>query len=203
MGIRPREAWGQPGPLPAGSPVARSDAEVRAIVESARRADRPLPAIGLLGGDLARTLGAPGDPDRLWADQATTLPVDVGAVLVDGRLHWFVAHLVARRRAWQGPFAVAMNAQWWGPLSLGPRAHPGDGLLDVTTGSLPWRDRLQARRRARTGDHLPHPALRVRRTAAVQISFDHPTPVWLDGQRVGPARALSLRVEPAALTVVV
>jgi diacylglycerol kinase family enzyme len=183
--------------------VAGSDAEARAIVEAARRAGRPVPAIGFLGGDLARTLGATGDEARLRSDEAMTLPVDVGAVLVDGRLHWFVAHLVARRRFWQGSFAVAMNAEWCGRLSLGPRSHPGDGLLDVTTGSLSWGDRVKARRRARTGDHLPHPDLRTERTAATQLEFERPVDIWLDGQRIGTARTLSLRVEDAALPAVV
>jgi hypothetical protein len=203
MPVRRGEGWGAPGPLPAGAPVARSDAEARAIVEAARRAGAPVPAIGLLGGDLARTLGAAGDEVRLTSDRAVTLPVDIGAVLVDGRLHWFVAHLVARRRLWQGPFAVAMNAEWCGPLSLGPRSHPGDGLLDVTIGSLSWGDRLKARRRARTGDHLPHPDLRTERTAATQLAFDRPVDVWLDGERIGSARTLSIRVEDAALPAVV
>jgi hypothetical protein len=203
MGVQRGEPWGHPGRLPPGSPVAHDDAEARAIVEAARRAGTPIPPIGLLGGDLARTLGASGDHPRLSSEHAMTLPVDVGAVLIDGRLHWFVAHLIARRRLWSGPFAVAMNAEWWGALSLGPRAHPGDGLLDVTTGALGWGDRLKARRRARTGDHLPHPALHTERVRALQLSFDRALDVWLDGERVGTARQLSIRVEPGALSAVV
>jgi hypothetical protein len=37
----------------------------------------------------------------------------------------------------------------------------------------------------------------------VQVDFDAPTPVWLDGERVGDARRLSVRVEPDALVCVV
>jgi hypothetical protein len=159
--------------------------------------------LGLAGGDLCRTLGGTGDLDRLRSPEAMTFACDLGSVLVDGRLHWFVAHLLARRTWWRGRMVAAMNAQWLGPLDLGPRAHPGDGLLDVTDGDLPLGDRLEARRRARTGTHLPHPALRTSRTAALQVDLDPALDVWLDGEKVARARRLSIRVEPDALTVVV
>jgi hypothetical protein len=203
MPIERRADWGAPGTLPADGVIAASDAAARASVEAARRHQRPLPVLGLTGGDLARTLGGRGDEARLHSHDAARFPVDVGAVLVDGRLHWFVAHLVARRRGWRGEFLVAMNAEWLGPLCLGPRAHPGDGLLDVTIGELPLGERLRARARARSGQHLPHPALRTERVAAIQHEFAHPVEVWLDGERVGRAERLSIRIEPAALAVVV
>ncbi len=203
MTIEKGSPYGEAGPLPPGGVVVATDAEARAVVGAARREHRPVPPLGLLGGDLCRTLGGLGDRERLGSPEATTFPVDLGCVLLDGRLHHFVAHLAAHRRAWRGHFAVVMNAEWLGEWDLGPRAHPGDGLLDVTEGSLGLRDRLEARRRARTGAHLPHPGLRTRRTAAVTLEFDDPLPVFLDGERVGRARQLAVRVEPDALTVVV
>ena len=48
---------------------------------------------------------------------------------------------------------------------------------------------------------MPHPRIKERRAAAMQIELDRPRPVYLDGERVGDARKLSLRVEPDALTV--
>lgn len=203
MGIARFEAWGEPGPLPAGGVIVRSDAEARAVVEQARRRNEDLPVLGLLGGDLCRTLGGRGDEARLHSESAMRLPVDVGSVLIDGRLHWFVAHLIARRSWWRGRVVAVMNAEWLGAWSLGPRSHPGDGLLDISEGDLSFADRLKARRRLVSGDHLAHPDIRTERVRARQFDFDPALDIWLDGERVGRARALSVRVEAAVLTVVV
>lgn len=203
MTVRKGERWGTQGPLGPEGVMIHDDRAARAVVVTARRRDRTPPELGLLGGDLAHTVGATGDADRLRTDAASRLPIDLGSVLIDGRLEWFVAHLVVRRRWWQGPFLVAMNAEYLGPWKVAPRAHPGDGLLDVLDGSLGLDDRLRARSRLGTGDHLPHPDIRVRRVAAVQYDVPRGAAVWLDGERIGPASTLSIRVEPDALVGVV
>ena len=202
MPISKGSPYGEPGTLPADGVVVRSDAEARAVIERARAEGRPFPPIGLLGGDLCRTLGGPGDEARLRSPDAVRFPVDLGEVLLDGRLHVFVAHLVARTRGWSHAI-VAMNAQFVGSWVLGPRAHPNDGLLDVYQADLSWPDRMKVRARVRHGAHLPHPRIKERRTAAIQIDLEHPRPVYLDGEHWGEARNLSLRVEPDALTVYV
>jgi len=201
--IRKGEAWGTPGPLPAHGVVVRSDREARQVVTAARRAGEPIPPLGLLGGDLCRTLGGTGDEARLRTPEAVQLPVDLGAVLVDGRLHWFVAHLVARRSWLHGRAVVAMNAQFLGAWDVAPRSHPNDGRLDVLDGDLPPGQRLMARRRLRSGTHVPHPAIQERRVTALQVELARATPVHLDGEHVADARTLSLRVEPDALLCVV
>lgn len=202
MTIEKGEPWGTPGALPQDGVVARSDAEARAIVERHRRANEPIPPIGLLGGDLCRTVGGAGDEARLRSTEATQLPVDVGAVLVDGRLHWFVAHLVVRRRWWRGRVYAAMNAEFIGPWDVAPRSHPNDGVLDTFEVTMSTADRFKARGRLATGTHVPHPRIKQRRESAVQVDAGG-LDVWLDGERLGPARTLSLRVEPDALLVVV
>jgi diacylglycerol kinase family enzyme len=132
-----------------------------------------------------------------------TLPTDLGSVLVDGRHHWFVAHLVVRRSWWQGRVVAVMNAEWIGRWDVAPKAHPNDGLLDVLDGDLSIDDRLKARRRLPTGTHVPHPGIAQSRVAALQVELDRPTPVWLDGERVAVARTLSIRVERNAFLAVV
>jgi len=201
--IRKGEPWGTAAPLPADGRQARSDAEARTLIEPIWLAGSPLPRLGLLGGDLCRTLGGQGDESRLESAEAMTFPVDLGIAEFGGERHCFVAHAVARRPWWRGQAVVAMNAQWLGAWDLGPRSHPGDGLLDITDGALPWGQRLEARRRARTGTHLPHPDLRSRRVARVEYSFDRPLDIWLDGTKVGRTSDLQLSLAPDALVVVV
>lgn len=192
------QPWGEPGALPEGGVIVGSDAEAAAALSAARRNRRPFPALGLLGGDLCRTLGG-GRSKEL---QGVRFTVDLGEALLDGRLHLFVAHMVARTRLWTRAF-LAMNAQSVGRWNLGPRAHPNDGLLDTYDVDLALGQLLPVRARLHHGAHLPHPNIKERRTAALQVELEHPLPIRLDGVRTGTAKVISVRLEPDALTVVV
>jgi diacylglycerol kinase family enzyme len=133
------------------------------------------------------------------------LPADLGVADLDGEERCFVAHLVARRSWWRGRVVGVMNAQFVGTWDVAPRSHPNDGRLDVVdvAPSLSGTDRWRARHRLPSGTHVPHPAITVRQTSAWTTTFDQPTPVWLDGERVGEVVELSVRVEPDALVLVV
>ncbi len=193
--------WGERRTKPTDLILAASDRAAIEAIEAARRANRPIPQIGLVGGDLWRTLGGPSAPDLRTATEATHATTDLGAVLVDGRLHWFLAHLVARRSWLRGRVVVVANAAFHGAWNLAPRAHPGDGRLDVldAASSLGIGDRLKARRRLRSGTHLPHPAIRTRRVEAIQIDLEPAADVYLDGRRLDRAHSLSVRVEKDAV----
>jgi hypothetical protein len=203
--IRPGEDWGTAGGLPEGGVLVRSDAEARTVVEQARRDKAPVPPLGLLGGDLCRTLGGTGDEGRIRSPEGRQVPVDLGLALLDGRLLAFVAHLVARRSWWRGPIVAAMNAQFLGHWDVAPRGHPNDGRIDLleVAASMPLGQRWQARSRLRSGTHVPHPDISQRRVSAAQLELPAPMPVRLDGEGVGAARSLSIRVEPDALLCVV
>ncbi|MEQ8841386.1 MAG: hypothetical protein RIB98_10415 [Acidimicrobiales bacterium] len=196
MTVRKGQDWGDDAPLPDDAVTVGSDREAAEVAATHRRANTPIPPMLLTAGDLARTLGG-GQPDT--ARPRTHVTVDLGAVLVDGRLHWFVAHLVARRSWLRGRIVVVANAAFLGDWNIAPKAHPGDGRLDLLDTDLSLGDRLKARRRLTTGTHVPHPDITTRRVAAVQIDLPGPTPVHLDGHRVGTAQSLSIRVEPAAV----
>ena len=194
--------FGASGEIPPDALAAGSDAAAGKIVAEARRANRAIPPVVLTGGDLARTLGLA--PARTASSPSLAaigarFEVDVGAALVDGRLHWFVAHLVARRSWWRGRLLVAANASFIGRWNAAPRSHPGDGRLDVFDADPPLGVRLAARRRLPSGTHVPHPQITQRRVAAAQYELDPDLDVYLDGVRLDRVRTLSLRVEPGAL----
>ncbi len=193
MVIAKGEPWGEPE---GGSPIAvlSDDAEIARRVAGTRDT-----VVEVNGGDLHRTLGLGREPrsSPLW------FPMDLGLVSIDGGAEQpFVAHAVARSRSWLGPAAVVMNAAWLGDRYLGPRAHPNDGLLDITVGSIPPRQLFAAAKRAKTGTHLPHPDLEVRRVDSWEHEFDRSRLVWLDRRPVGRARHLRFRIEPDWFVVV-
>ena len=202
MTIRKGGDYGDRRALPVGSPIAHSDAELHALITDARESGCMPLTIGLLGGDLCRTLGGTGDKERLFGDDARAFPIDLIIATIDGTEFAVVSHLIAGR-LFGRDFVAAMNAQWSGDLDLGPRSHPGDGLIDLTTGALGFRQRRSARRRARTGTHLPHPDLSYRRISQITIDFDRPTRLCIDSSVTCVATSMSLVVETDAFNVVV
>ncbi len=212
MTIRRGQEWGSVGAAPADLVMASSDAEVRHVVEAARRAGScEPPPIGLLGGDLMRAVGGSGRAGRFDGDVAH-LTVDVVRVEVEdpeagggARTGWFVAHAIARRTWWRGEVVAAMNAQHLGSWDVAPRGHPNDGRVDVVRAapSLHPRARLQARTRLPQGTHMPHPDITTRQVTDVTIELIRPLGLELDGERWGSANRLRFVVEPDALRVCV
>ena len=200
MTIRKGQPWGEAVQSPASLLIADTDQAAQVWVVAARTVDSPLPAIGFAGGDLARTMG--GGAAGRFPGTVTKAPVDLVRVEADGAVTWAVAHVVARRRWSRGQVWMAMNAQFHGPYDVVPRAHPNDGKLDLlqVATAMPLRTRLQARARARTGTHLPHPQLATRRVTEVTLEFDRPLDLWVDGAKWRRADHVHLAVEPDALT---
>jgi len=200
--IRKGKEYGAIGPLPSGSPIAHSDAELRAIIEEPFLRGISLPTVGLVGGDLCRTLGGPRSLAELEGSNALIAAVDIVSVTADGKRFISVAHVSIGKLFGRNSVAI-MNAQWQGELDLGPRSHPGDGLVDITSGRLPFRSRRLALKRARTGSHLPHPQLSSVRVGHWEARFDRAVAVQIDGESVGSFRTFSIDVVDAALSVVV
>jgi hypothetical protein len=197
--IQKGQAWGVASPLPDDAPVAASDAALGAILAGGP----PFPVVGLLGGDLCRTLGGRGDVARLRSADAMTFPVDLLSVSLDGDAPVrSVAHVVARSWGWRRVF-VAMNAQWLGEWNVAPRGHPDDGRVDTLSWRVGWRDARKVLARLPQGAHLPHPGITASSTRSATVSFPRALPVSVDGVRVGRARSLTVTVEPDAVRVVV
>jgi hypothetical protein len=196
--IRRGAPWGEPGTLPAGAPLARTDAEVARAIGSG--------PVGLLGGDLCRTVGGTGDEERLRGPEAVRLPCDALRVDLDGRVLWAVAHVVVhgpphRGGPWRGPVHAVMNAQYVGRYDVAPRSHPNDGRADVISGNPSWRVRWAVLGRLASGTHLPHPELTERKLSTWTSAVNGP--IWVDGVRIGRVGQVSIEVVADALIVVV
>ena len=181
MAIEKGSDWGWAGSLPADARVAANDAEAAALVSAGAS------HLGLSGGDLARTLGV-----RMPFDRSATrhlLPVDAFRVtLDDGSAHMAVAHAVVGSLLASRHTVAVMNAAFIGSRNLAPRAHPGDGRLDVVNLRLAVADRFKALRRMETGTHVPHPNIQMQPKVSGLIEFGRRRTVIVDGRRVGSTR---------------
>lgn len=197
MVIRKGEDWGWPAHDNEEIVVCADDQELAGLAGEAHERGEVLRAT-LNSGDLWRTVGGvDGLPPR---QPSRCLPLDLGVVRLDnGVPAYFIAHVIARRPLWHGEWFVAMNAAWLGSLYLGPKAHPNDGLLDTTSGQLPFRQRLAARTRAESGTHLPHPNLTTSRVAVAHHELGRPTPIYVDRKMVGSASVLDVSLLPDAV----
>jgi hypothetical protein len=202
--------WGTNAPLPPGAPVVANDADLHATLNATLNATGGRPeglVVGLLGGDLCRTVGGIGERGRLTSSNAVTMPCDVLEVTVAGRTVLAAAHVVARRPGrlgwWRGPLGAVMNAEFIGNWDVAPRSHPNDGRAEVFETSMSLDDRIKARRRLRLGTHVPHPAIRQRSVSSGTVEFGEALMVWVDGVALGPATALSFAVTPDAFRIVV
>ena len=207
MTIRKGHEWGSLAVAAAAMATVSSNAELRAMVEAARKNGSDIATVGLLGGDLMRTLGGSAQVSRFTSGEAVPhLPIDVVHVVADdAREGWFAAHLVARRTWWHGQLVAAMNAQFINTWDVAPRCHPNDGLVDLVTArsTMNLQQRWLARSRLPLGTHVPHPLITTRQVASVSLDLPSNTPLWLDGQRWGSARHVQITVEPDAFVAVV
>jgi hypothetical protein len=202
MTIRKGDPWGEPAVCPPGLRVVATDRDLREWVIHHRTRGEAIAEVGVAGGDLARTCGGASAAHP----SAAKVTVDVMRLtLDDGAPTWGVAHVIARRGWFGGEVVLVMNAQYFGRYDVAPRSHPNDGKLDVLRidAAMGWRGRLQARKRARTGAHLPHPQLTSRSMAEIDLQFGRPLVIWIDGVRVGTATRLKVVDEPDALTMYV
>ncbi len=194
MTIEKGHAWGEPATLPGDALLVHTDREISRALDDARRRSAEFPTFGVLGGDLCRTVGGTGQ-------LKTAFPVDVGEVLIDGRHHYFVAHVVARRNGWRD-FVVAMNAQWVGEWNFGPKAHPNDGIVDAYEAHLQRFDWRKVKARLPSGTHVPHPRIEPTRGKAVTFGLGRDYDVFIDGEAVERAQHLAVRVLPDAIRVI-
>ncbi len=202
MSLKKGQSWGFAAPLPSDGLIVYSNKELLEKVISHKRAGVSLPVFGLLGGDLWRTLGGRHEENRLYNENAITVNVDLGCVLLDGKIYWFCAHMLIGNKFFGNKVFVS-NAAHYGKSNPAPKAHPGDGKFDILKVELSAMQTIKALKRISAGSHVPHPGITYERVESIQFSFDQKMKVEIDGQRVGKFANMSLRIENEALRVVV
>lgn len=199
MVIRRNEQWGERSVADASWPILPGDAALALHV--------PVVPARLSGGNLHRALGQPSV--RSEGEECTLVPVDVLECAVregmSTRTLVAAADITVGRWLSRDRFVVLTNGGILGGLNLAPRAHPNDGEWDsmVMSGSMSVRDRISARRRARTGTHVPHPCLHLARFTSMTLLNDGHLCLVIDGRDAGRWDSVSLRVVPDARTVCV
>lgn len=198
MTIRRRDDWGTSVPF-GGREEAKSDADIVRLQKDL--------APTLRGGNLHRALGSPGMLGP--GESGIELPVDAlscAVVTASGELSIIAASEVTVG-SWYGRrgFSIVTSAGSWRGLDVAPASHPNDGRAEFLTiaPSMRWRARREARRRAVTGSHVPHPEISlvsVRSTTLVRHGRQR---LFIDSVEVRGWNEVSVTVVPDALRIVV
>jgi hypothetical protein len=218
------EPWGRPAPGPADVVVEGDDhdlAEAAATHPGARLRFEPTAA-----SDFARTVGLvePATATAATTPAGIELVCDALDVEVDDA-HLFAVNMVVvgtapdrqRRFSPSRPVRVTVdgrlvhdgravgvvvaNGQFLRGRDVVPRGHPGDGRIEVQVYALSRRERRGLRARLGDGSHLPHPG--IRSAVGREVGVRGRGPVEVDGIATGTCRAVTVRVAPAAFTLLV
>ncbi len=157
--------------------------------------------VSLVGGDLFESLGSP----RSVVGHTHSRLVHIDALQCtvshdDSTREVFAASSVVVG-SWisRHEFVCVTNGGMWKGRDVTPRAHPNDGKWDVLRiqTSMGIRQRLIARRRSKTGTHIPHPAVAVHRVSAAAIErTSQRQRLWIDGVSMGDWTSVSCTVLP-------
>ncbi len=191
MTIRKGEEWGARIPLPDDVQVAEDDADFATF--------GPSDKVALRRGDMHRALGEPMLPGS--GPECTSVQIDAFLCRItspDGTVsERFASSSVSIGSWWAGEFVVVSNSGFYQGLNVAPRSHPNDGVADVMTlqATMSRRQRFMARRRARTGTHVPHPGISTARVTEHSQSRTHRRQrLSLDGRAVAEWTRIDITV---------
>ena len=217
--IRKGEEWGSPaGDSEPDLEVTGDDAALATALAGAG----PDPLVRFLASpesDLARAVGLTGGSSGGLAVPVDVLRLGSGALAVNAvvigvppdRLRWWHRPLPVEvvvdgaSVSLRATTVVVTSGQFLRGFDVSPRGHPGDGWCEVQVYRLPAAQRAAMRARLRSGAHLPHPGITVRRARGVVVRSSRPFPVEVDGRKaaVEGAREVAVSVVPAAFRLLV
>ncbi len=218
MTIEKGKDWGRRGAVAESIPVVSSDRSLAELFEvttvNGEGTVRGPAVVGLAPvtsevkdqrkaqDGLAQTLGARGTRAQLFEGERTIVPIDLGIVKLYGSPSEsgpvtsivMAAGLVVASRFWSGPIYGAMNASFLGAWNVAPSGHPNDGRLDIVTAEMKISDRFKARKRLRSGSHVPHPDISIRRLREAMFTPPPSSKVWIDGVQYGSVAKVEVAV---------
>jgi hypothetical protein len=165
MTIERGVAWGKTVQVPDNVILVRTD---NALADCS-----PTDFVSLLGGDLFQSLGSPRPVQA--GSERTVVNIDAleCRVVQNGTRSTVLAASSVVIGTWwsRREFVCITNGGMLNGLDLTPRAHPNDGKWDVLRlqRSMDVRQRILARRRSKTGSHIPHPEISVTRVSEVSV----------------------------------
>lgn len=192
------QEWGEDCVVPEDATVALSDARVAALL------DGPTPVV-VGGGDLHRSLGSPAPKSQGMPARRVT--IDVLECTVVSSAGSAVRHSVSNVRvgSWFSPGGMLLvsNCGFWRRLDAVPRAHPNDGRLHVLRiePRVPLRQLWMARRRARSGSHVPHQRITTSSAVTFEARRSGRQVLFCDDERVRDWQSITVRVLPGAASV--
>lgn len=193
MTIRKGEEWGRRDKTPASFFISEDDHDAAS--------QPPQTPFALCRGDMYTALGQPKLPVH-HAD-CTIVPIDslkCAISFADGTQETTAAFSnVSIGSWWKGRHVVASNSGFLNGLNIAPRSHPNDGEMDILflDAAMALKQRFIARRKAKTGTHLPHPQLTIKRATTADFKRERPQErLSIDGVAVSQWIAISISVEP-------
>lgn len=200
MTIRKGEEWGRKDVVPQSFFIAEDDSDAAS--------QPPHVPFALCRGDLFTALGRPHTP--MHGRDCMILPIDAltcSVQFLNGDTETIhAASHVSIGSWWKGRHIIVSNSGFINGLNIAPRSHPNDGEMDVFSiaSEMPLKQRFLARRKAKTGTHLPHPNISVLRKTVLEISRDRPQErLSIDGVAVSAWTAVHISIEPDYWEVIV
>ena len=176
--------------------VASNEKEIIALYESGES------LIGLQGGDLHESLGGRGVGEREGDEGTVGLKVDLGQLVIGKSNYLFASYCKISKplKPWYTIWVV--NSPIIDHRRISPKSHPADGLLDIVEFSLSFRQSLKAYKRAKSGDHLPHPQIKTSKKRTYMIKASGKREVVIDGKKIAYCKEVSISIIPHAIAVV-
>lgn len=198
MTIEKGKTWGTPSVMPTGTTRVGSDRDLAVSRDS---------VVVVCGGDLWESLGRP--VPKQPGEQCQAVPIDrlTCSIFTGMSTTTLTAASHVRVGRWFGPgqLAILTNVGRIGPRIIAPRAHPNDGRLDlvVVDPGMPFMQRLRARRRMRSGTHVPHPQISTRTVEVWEFLRRGREPLFVDGRRIRGWKSAAVSIESDDVVVLI